>query len=168
MAKRASYSVAPNDRKRSRILSWGALGGITLLAVGALVLVFPKSDLMTLLRDESNKGNRDLSIAYLRNIIRTEPKDLGFRLLLVEKLLEGDDVKGARVALADAKLLASGTPESQAAWDRWDVAIWQSQLTLSQKRGDFDETREAVDQLIARLNRRALSVESPGLWAQCG
>ena len=83
LAKQASYSVAPNDRKRSRILSWGALGGISLLAVAALVLVFPKSDLMTLLRDESNKGNRDLSIAYLRNIIRTEPKDLGFRLLLV-------------------------------------------------------------------------------------
>ena len=158
MAKRASYSVAPNDAKRSRILSWGALGGITLLAVGALVLVFPKSDLMTLLRDESNKGNRDLSIAYLRNIIRTEPKDLGFRLLLVEKLLDGDDIKGARTALADAKALASATSEGQAAWDRWDIAIWQTQLALAQKRGDFGETHEAINELLVRLNRRAASV----------
>ena len=158
MAKRASYYVAPNDAKRSRVLSWGALGGITLLAIGALVLVFPKSDLMTLLRDESSKGNRDLSIAYLRNIIRTEPKDLGFRLLLVEKLLEGDDVKGARSALADAKSLASGTSEGQAAWDRWDVAIWQTRLAMAQKRGDFGESHEAINELLIRLNRRAASV----------
>jgi polysaccharide biosynthesis protein PelB len=158
LAKRDSYSVAPNDAKRSRILSWGALGSITLLAIGALVLVFPKSDLMTLLRDESNKGNRDLSIAYLRNIIRTEPKDLGFRLLLVEKLLDGEDIKGARKALADAKILAGTTSEGQAAWDRWDAAIWQTQLVLAQKKGDFDETREAVNELIARLERSAASV----------
>ncbi len=158
MAKRASYSVAPNDAKRSRILSWGALGGITLLAIGALVLVFPKSDLLTLLRDESNRGNRDLSIAYLRNIIRTEPKDLGFRLLLVEKLLDGEDIKGARKALAEAKLLAGTTSEGQAAWDRWDAAIWQTQLVLAQKKGDFDETREAVNELIAKLKRSATSV----------
>ena len=158
MAKRASYSVAPNDAKRSRILSWGALGGITLLAIGALVLVFPKSDLLTLLRDESNKGNRELSIAYLRNIIRTEPKDLGFRLLLVEKLLEGNDVKGARKALADAKVLAISTGENQAAWDRWDIAIWQTQLALAQKRGDFGETHEAIDALLIRLSRRVASV----------
>ncbi len=158
MAKRVSYSVAPNDAKRSRILSWGALSGITLLAVGALVLVFPQSDLMTLLRDESNKGNRELSIAYLRNIIRTEPQDLGFRLLLVEKLLEGDDIKGARAALADAKILASSTGEGQAAWDRWDIAIWQTQLAMAQKRGDFGETHEAINELLARLNRRADSV----------
>ena len=158
MAKRASYSVAPNDAKRSRILSWGALGGITLLAIGALVLVFPKSDLLTLLRDESNKGNRELSIAYLRNIIRTEPKDLGFRLLLVEKLLDSEDIKGARTALAEAKLLADSTSEGQANWNKWDVAIWQTQLAQAQKIGDLDATREAINELIARLNRRAASV----------
>ena len=158
MAKRVSYSVAPNDAKRSRILSWGALAGITLLAIGALVLVFPKSDLMTLLRDESTKGNRDLSIAYLRNVIRTEPKDLGFRLLLVEKLLDGDDIQGARAALAGARVLASGTSEGQAAWDRWDMAIWQTQLALAQKRGDFGETHQAINELLVRLNRRAASV----------
>ena len=158
MAKRASYSVAPNDAKRSRILSWGALGGITLLAIGALVLVFPKSDLLTLLRDESNKGNRELSIAYLRNIIRTEPNELGFRLLLVEKLLDSEDIKAARTALAEAKTLASGTNEGQAAWDKWDVAIWQTQLAQAQKLSDLDATREAINELIARLNRRVASV----------
>lgn len=158
MAKQASYSVAPNDGKRSRVLSWGALGGITMLAISALVLVFPKSDLLTLLRDESTKGNRELSIAYLRNIIRIEPKDLGFRLLLVEELLDGEDLNGARKALADAKVLASSTSEGQTAWDRWDLAIWQTQLTLAQKRGDFGETHQAIEELLVRLNRRAASV----------
>jgi hypothetical protein len=72
----SSYSVAPGDASRSRILSWGALAGVVVLAVGGLVLVFPRSDLLTLLRGANRKGNRDLTLAYLRNIIRTEPKDM--------------------------------------------------------------------------------------------
>ena len=106
MDRPSSYSVAPGDASRSRILSWGALAGMVALAVGGLVLVFPKSDLMTLLRSNldakgRDRGNRDLSIAYLRNIIRTEPDDMGLRLLLAEKLLAGGDllVKAAMAVL---------------------------------------------------------------------
>ena len=160
MAPPPSYSVAPDDRERSRILSWGALGGIVVLAIGALVLVFPRSDLLTLLRGETDQGNRDLTVAYLRNIIRTEPKDLSLRLLLVEKLLGGGELKEARQALADALPLARATPEGLNAWNRWDLAWWQAQLGQAIDGGKDAEIRQAATELLARLKLAAQSINN--------
>ena len=163
MAPPPSYSVAPDDRERSRILSWGALGGIVVLAIGALVLVFPKSDLLTLLRGETDQGNRDLTTAYLRNIIRTEPKDLSLRLLLVEKLLAGGELKEARQTLNDALPLARSTAAGLADWNRWDLAWWQTQLGQAIDGGKDADIHQAATELLARLKR---SAESAGTAAQ--
>ena len=160
MAKRRSYSVAPNDAGRSRVLSWSALAGIATLALGALVLVFPRTDLLTILRGESSQGNRDLSIAYLRNLIRTEPNDLSLQLLLVEKLLEGDDFSATRLALTKALPLARTSPEGSASWDRWDLALWQTRLAKAQISGDAVESQTAAAELIARLKRRVANPAS--------
>ena len=163
MAPPPSYSVAPDDRERSRILSWGALGGIVVLAIGALVLVFPKSDLLTLLRGETDQGNRDLTTAYLRNIIRTEPKDLSLRLLLVEKLLAGGELKEARQTLNDALPLARSTAAGMADWNRWDLAWSQTQLGQAIDGGRDADIHQAAIELLARLKR---SAESAGTAAQ--
>ena len=160
MASPPSYSVAPDDRGRSRILSWGALGGIVVLAIGALVLVFPKSDLLTLLRGETDQGNRDLTVAYLRNIIRTEPKDLSLRLLLVEKLLGGGELSQARQALADALPLARTTTVGLADWNRWDLVLWQAQLGQAIDGGKDADIRQAATELLARLKRSADSASN--------
>ncbi len=160
MAPPPSYSVAPDDRQRSRILSWAALGGIVVLAIGSLVLVFPRSDLLTLLRGETDQGNRDLTVAYLRNIIRTEPKDLSLRLLLVEKLLGGGEQKEARQALADALPLARATPEGLNAWNRWDLAWWEVQLGQAIVGGKDADIRQAATELLARLKRSAESAST--------
>ena len=163
MAPPPSYSVAPDDRERSRILSWAALGGIVVLAIGALVLVFPKSDLLTLLRGETDQGNRDLTTAYLRNIIRTEPKDLSLRLLLVEKLLAGGELKEARQTLNDALPLARSTAAGMADWNRWDLAWSQTQLGQAIDGGKDADIHQAATELLARLKR---STESAGTAAQ--
>ena len=163
MAPPPSYSVAPDDRERSRILSWGALGGIVVLAIGALVLVFPKSDLLTLLRGETDQGNRDLTTAYLRNIIRTEPKDLSLRLILVEKLLAGGELKEARQTLNDALPLARSTAAGLADWNRWDLAWSQTQLGQAIDGGKDADIHQAATELLARLKR---SAESAGTAAQ--
>lgn len=166
MDRPSSYSVAPGDAGRSRILSWGALGGVVALAVGALVLVFPKSDLLTLLRSDldtkgRDRGNRDLSIAYLRNIIRTEPDDMGLRLLLAEKLLSGGDLPGARQVLDEAQALARTSVQAQAGWDTWDLNWWQAKLRLAQTRGRAGEVAEAAAELVKRLQQRAAGVTTP-------
>ncbi len=163
MAPPPSYSVAPDDRERSRVLSWGALGGIVVLAIGALVLVFPKSDLLTLLRGETDQGNRDLTTAYLRNIIRTEPKDLSLRLLLVEKLLAGGELKEARQTLNDALPLARSTAAGLADWNRWDLAWWQAQLGQAIDGGKDADIHQSATELLARLK---LSAESASTAAQ--
>ena len=161
MAQAPSYSVAPNDASRARILSWGGLLGIVALAIGALVLVFPKKDLLTLLRGESTSENSELTVAYLRNIIRTEPKDMGLRLLLVEKLMATGDLDGARLTLTDALAVARLSPANQQAWDRWDLAWWQARLRQAKILGREDHRREAATELLARLRRSIGSVSSP-------
>ena len=161
MAQASSYSVAPNDAKRSRILSWGGLLGIIALAIGALVLVFPKKDLLTLLRGESATENSELTVAYLRNIIRTEPKDLGLRLLLVEKLMARGDLDGARLTLTEAQTLAGTSAANQQAWDQWDLAWWQARLRQAKVLGREDHHREAATELLARLKRSIGTVNTP-------
>lgn len=163
MDRPSSYSVAPGDASRSRILSWGALAGVVALAVGGLVLVFPKSDLLTLLRSDldtkgRDRGNRDLSIAYLRNIIRTEPNDMGLRLLLAEKLLSGGDLLGARQVLDEAQPLARSSAQAQTDWDAWDLNWWQAKLRQAQTRDRDSETVQAASELIKRLQQRVASV----------
>ena len=161
MAQASSYSVAPNDAKRSRILSWGGLLGIIALAIGALVLVFPKKDLLTLLLGESATENSELTVAYLRNILRTEPKDLGLRLLLVEKLMARGDLDGARLTLTEAQTLAGTSAANQQAWDQWDLAWWQARLRQAKILGREDHHREAATELLARLKRSIGTVNTP-------
>ena len=165
MDRPSSYSVAPGDASRSRILSWGALAGVVALAVGGLVLVFPKKDLLTLLRSDIDKagdrGNRDLSIAYLRNIIRTEPQDMSLRLLLAEKLLSGGDLAGARQVLDEAQPVARTSAQAQADWDAWDLNWWQAKLRQAQTRGRDSETVQAAGELVKRLQQRVASVTTP-------
>ena len=154
MAKPPSYSVAPGDAGHSSILSWGALGGIVVLVIAGLVLVFPKSDLLTLLRGEAAGDNRDLTVSYLRNIIRSEPKDLSLRLLLAEKLLAENDLPGARQVLDEARALSANDRAAQASWDGWDLAWWQARLQQAQTQGRPEEISQMAAELIARLKRR--------------
>ena len=161
MAKPSSYSVAPGDAANSRILSWSALVSVVVLAVVSMVLVFPKSDLLSKLRDVDGDTNRDLTLAYLRNIVRTEPQDLGLRLLLAEKLLAENDLPGARAALDEARPLASRGVKAQADWDSADLNWWQAQLRQAQSRDKPADTTLAAGELMARLKRRVGSVNTP-------
>ena len=160
MSPPPTYSVTPGDAGRSRILSWGALLGITVLAVGALVLVFPKRDLLSQLRDETDRGNSELTIAYLQNIIRTEPKDLALRLLLVEKLLAANQLDAARTALADSLPLARGTPAGKDSWDGWDLAWWQARLRAAVQAHNSALITESANELTARLAGRVRSADT--------
>ncbi len=161
MAKPSSYSVAPGDAGNSRILSWGALVSVVVLAVVSMVLVFPKSDLLSKLRDANGDTNRDLTLAYLRNIIRTEPQGMGLRLLLAEKLLAENDLPGARLALDQARPLAGNSAKAQADWDSADLNWWQVQLRQAQASNKPADTALAAGELMARLKQRSASITTP-------
>lgn len=161
MAKPSSYSVAPGDASNSRILSWGALVSVVVLAVGSMVLVFPKNDLLSKLRDAGGDTNRDLTLAYLRNIIRTEPKDLGLRLLLAEKLLAENDLPGARVALDQARPLVGNSAKAQTDWASADLNWWQVQLRQAQAANKPADTAQAAGELMARLKQGSASINTP-------
>lgn len=162
MAKPPSYSVAPGDAANSRILSWGALLSVVALAVVSMVLVFPRSDLLTILRRDTGDANRELTLAYLRNIIRTEPQDLGLRLLLAEKLLADSDLLGARAVLDEAAPLTQRNAKAKGEWDTADLSWWQARLRQAQNRDRASETTEAATELIARLKPRIPTLASPG------
>ena len=161
MAKPPSYSVAPGDAANSRILSWGALLSVVTLAVVSMVLVFPRSDLLTILRRDTGETNRELTLAYLRNIIRTEPQDLGLRLLLAEKLLADSDLLGARAVLDEAAPLTQRNAKAKGEWDTADLVWWQARLRQAQNRDRASETTEAATELMARLKRRISTLASP-------
>jgi hypothetical protein len=161
LARRPSYSVAPGDPRRSRILSLGALLGVVVLAVGGLVLVFPGRDFLPLLRSENDKVNFDLTVAYLRNLIRTEPGDLELRLLLVDKLRAAGDLAGARKALNEAQPASAADGALQMAWDAADLAWWRDQLQFARRQGKAVDISEAARELLVRLQRRVAAVTAP-------
>jgi polysaccharide biosynthesis protein PelB len=163
LAKPSSYSVVPGDAGRSRILSWGALGGIVVLAVVGLVLVFPKSDPPSLPRGESANDNHDPTVDTLRNVNSTEPIDLGKQLLLAEKLLAENDLIGARRVLDDAALLTRSRPELQANWGDLDLSWWQAQLRKAETLGQPEDASRAAAELVVRFKRRVAAITTAAL-----
>ncbi|MCJ0765430.1 tetratricopeptide repeat protein [Variovorax terrae] len=159
MDKPPSYSVAPGDRGRDRILPRGGVLGLVGIAVIGLVLVFPKRDLLTLLRQESELGNRDLTIAYLRNIIRTEPRDLNLRLLLAEKLIAAGELDEARQALGQAQALLGGDAAAQARWAEWDLAWWRARYRQVAATGQPADM--AAAEVLQRLRGQIAAVDRP-------
>ena len=67
------------------MLSGWALAGIALLVAATLALVFPKRTLIEQVQRESK--NDTLALAYLTNLLKTEPGNTELRLLLAEKRL---------------------------------------------------------------------------------
>lgn len=161
MAARPPYSVAPSDKGRDRVLSAAALWGIVGIAVVGLVLVFPRRDLLSLLRSETAQGNQQLTVAYLRNIIRTEPRDLNLRFLLVEKLLEVADLGGARQALAELQPLVADSPEARARWAEWDLNWWLARYRETLAAGDLAASGVAAARIAQDLERQLDRLQTP-------
>ena len=122
MAKRSSYSVAPGDSARQSIFTRAALVGVLGVALVGLILVFPKDDLLSRLKSDNDDADRELTITYLRNIIRTEQRDIGLRFLLVDKLIAAREFVEAAKVLKEAKLLAS-KEEDLSKWAKLDTDL---------------------------------------------
>lgn len=140
MEKPNSYSVAPADPSRKSVLAQGSLLGVVGMALIGLVLVFPKDDLLSRLRRDTAAADQELTIAYLRNLIRTEQKDVGLRLLLAEKLIASREFDAAQTVLNQALQLASDAPQK--------VRIGQLDTQLAWAR--FKSTQERLNTLLGK------------------
>lgn len=126
MLRRSSYAAA--SLERPRLVAPHVLLGIALLVALLLVVLYPYRELVQYTLN-ATRGDT-LTIAYLRNLLRTDPDNPELRLALVRQALARRDYDGARLALAP---LLSGTPAgasgTEARWVEWTV--FESELLAS-------------------------------------
>ena len=83
------------------MVSGWALAGIALMVAATLVLVFPRRTLIEQVQLENK--NDVLALAYLTNLLKTEPGNADLRLLLAEKRLALGNADQAMLELAPLK-----------------------------------------------------------------
>jgi hypothetical protein len=85
-------------RERYRLISPAALVGLGVLAVAALLLVFPGAGLLEQIYHYGRHD--DVSAGYIASLLKSDPDNRRLRLTLFERLLERGDIAAAREALA--------------------------------------------------------------------
>lgn len=131
------------------MLSAWALGGIALMIGAALVLVYPRRTLID--QVQRARGNDPLTLAYLTNLVKTEPRNAELRVLLAEKKFAAGEVEEARELL---ELLQGSTDE---AIRRRALLLSYHMLeteTFARAPGNF-ERRAAHERLVLALRTLA-------------
>ena len=128
------------------MLSGWALGGIALMVGVTLVLIYPRRALIDQLE---RGGSKDaLTLAYLGNLVRTEPDNAALRMLLAEKQFAAGAFDAARTALAPLRGSADAALRRRAL--RLDYRILEAD-TFARAPGNF-ERRAAHEQLVRALH----------------
>lgn len=161
MASQPSYSVAPGDRRRASVLSKGALAAVIGVALIGLILVFPKEDLLSRLRRGEVRGDGELSLAYLRNIVRAEKKDPALRLLLAEKLVAAGELAEAATVLAEASALVQGDADLLRRFNELDLSLSWRRFREARQSTDAAVTEHLRAQLELRLRAQLATLGSP-------
>ncbi|MFW2454510.1 hypothetical protein [Methyloversatilis discipulorum] len=123
MLRRSSYAAA--SLERPRLVAPHVLLGIGALVGVLLVLLYPYQALVQYTIN-ATRGDT-LTVAYLRNLLRTDPRNPELRLALVRQSLARRDYEQARADLAP--LLANGVDRDTLTEARWvDWTLYESEL----------------------------------------
>ncbi len=118
MSAQKSVSTAQADKRPILATNWliGLLAGMAALA---LVLLYPRLDLE---RRLSRTPDTALSVAYLNNLLRSDPNNPQLRLLLAQHQISLGESSKARETLQPA--LGSASPEVRkgAEWVLWELS----------------------------------------------
>lgn len=163
MAPPPSYSVAPGDRRRASVLAKGTLAAVIGVALIGLVLVFPKEDLLSRLRSGEIRGDGELSLAYLRNIVRADKKDPSLRLLLAEKLIAAGELTEAAAVLAEASALVQGDADLRRRWGELDLSLNWRRYREAPQSADAVSAEGLRAQLGLRLRAQLAVLSDPAV-----
>ncbi|MBT9516655.1 MAG: tetratricopeptide repeat protein [Methyloversatilis discipulorum] len=123
MLRRSSYAAA--SLERPRLVAPHVLLGIGALVGVLLVLLYPYQALVQYTIN-ATRGDT-LTVVYLRNLLRTDPRNPELRLALVRQSLARRDYEQARADLAP--LLASDIDRDTLTEARWvDWTLYESEL----------------------------------------
>ena len=170
MLRRSSYAAA--SLERPRLITPHVLLGIGAFVLVLLALLYPYRELVQYALN-ATRGDT-LTIAYLRNLLRTDPQNPELRLALVRQSLARRDYAEARASLQP--LLAERLPDTLRTEARWvDWTVFESELIAavpgSSRRTELEailpERLRATVQIdgLDEQNRMAL-VQRALVWGQ--
>lgn len=123
---RASNSSALRAERPVVAPDW-LIALLTALVCVALWLLYPREDLQ---RRLAGVEDSELSIAYVINLLRSDPGNPGLRLLLARTQTARGDTLDARVTLQPALDSADDNIHRDALWALWDLSNAEYQGTL--------------------------------------
>lgn len=145
--------LAAGSGKRPRLISPSVLAIFALLVGVALLLMFPYRTLMDqALRD---RGSNELSIAYLRNLLRTDPHNADMAIRLAQQLFAAGRIDEMEPALDDILKSGSTSEKVQAR-----MLLWQARENAWRHAGTGSAAREA-ERLVLLRELRALANLNP-------
>ncbi len=151
MLRRSSYAAA--SLERPRLIAPHLLLGIGAMVVVLLALLYPYRELVEYSLN-ATRGDT-LTVAYLRNLLRTDPGNPELRLALVRQSLARRDYVGARASLAPLLAeLPTGAAGTEARWVEWTLFESEMQAARPGSARRFELEAELPERL-----RRAVSIE---------
>ena len=151
---KSSSSALPADRP---VLAPSWL--IVLLASmvgGGLWLLYPKQDLERRLSDTADVA---LSIAYLNNLLRSDPDNPRLRLLLAQRQIVMGDMADARATLQPALDSPDPALHRDALWTLWDLTYADYQRTPEKETERRKNLRSELKRQLERLTQERWPVE---------
>ncbi len=118
---------------------------------GGLWLLYPRQDLERRLADTTDSA---LSVAYLHNLLRSDPDNPQLRLLLAQRQIAQGDILDARTTLQPALDSPDPVLHRDALW-----ALWQLSYTEWLQTPETDAVRRGAMREELRQQLRALSRE---------
>lgn len=150
MLLRKSASTAQSAERPILAPSW-LIALLAAMVGGGLWLLYPRQDLERRLAETTDSA---LSIAYLNNLLRSDPENPQLRLLLAQRQIAQGDIFDARATLQPALDSPNPALHRDALW-----ALWQLSYTEWLRTPETEPVRREAMREELRQQLRALTLE---------
>lgn len=130
---------------------------------GGLWLLYPKQDLERRLSDTPDVA---LSVAYLHNLLRSDPDNPRLRLLLAQRQIAMGDMANARATLQPALDSSDPALHRDALWSLWDLTYADYQRTPEKEAERRKDLRDDLKRQLKVLTQERWPIERQVLLAR--